>query len=66
MSEAVNVKELLLFSEEQSSRIASLSAENQRLRKALEEISKADFLDFSLAPARSAVPMALAALEAKP
>lgn len=51
---------------ELAARIAALEAENERLRKALEQISKADFLDFSLSPERSAVPMALAALEAKP
>lgn len=38
-------------------------AENERLRAALEKVAGADFLDFSLAPERSAVPIARAALE---
>lgn len=40
-----------------------LQAENDRLREALEKVAGADFLDFSLAPERSAVPIARAALE---
>lgn len=40
-----------------------LQAENERLMAALEKVAGADFLDFSLAPERSAVPIARAALE---
>lgn len=39
------------------------ASENERLRAALERIAGADFLDLSLAPERSAVPIARAALE---
>ena len=45
-----------------ATKLIALQAENERLREALKHVAKADFLDMSLNPKRSACAIARAAI----